>query len=76
MGFFYGANKTEQTHKNQYRLLTWSALSWVEPSLYIRVTTRATACLSISISWLFSKASKYLISQKLFVNAFEFLEFR
>lgn len=66
----------KQNKHGQHCLLTWSALSWVEPSLYISVTTRATACLSISFSWLFSKSSKYLISQKWFLNTLGFPEFR
>ena len=74
-GLFHAAYKTE-TNTNQQRLLTWSALSWVEPSLYIRVTTRVAACLSISISWLCSKASKCLMSQKSVLNAFACLELR
>lgn len=66
----------KQNKQKPYCLLTWSAPSWVEPSLYIRVTTTATACLSISISWLFSKSSKYLVSQTWFLNALESPEFR
>lgn len=67
----------KQTHTHtHHHLLTWSALNWVDPSWYIRVTTRATACWSISINCLFSKSSKYLVSQKWFLNALEFPGFR
>lgn len=58
-----------------YYLLTWLTLSCEEPSLYISVTTRASACLSTSISWTFAKSSKYLTSQNCFPNTVMSSEF-
>lgn len=73
MGFFYGA---KETNKTQHCLPTCSALSWVDPSSYISVTTTATACFSIATSWLFSKSSKYLTSQKWFSHVLALPPFR